>query len=113
MENVCSVHKTSTGHFCCTQNCVESEKRLKQNQAIDQQLIAQIERYTEANISVIMDWAESNIAFRGSSTKLFNDENFLGLIQLLGEFESAMMKHLRGIGAKEYHSKILSVNFQT
>lgn len=114
-------HETSPGHFLNTQKWIDAEKRLKGDKAIDQQLIDQINVETERwksilkrVISVIMFLAENNIAFRGSSTKLFtkNNGSFLGLIQLLGQFDPTMKEHLRQIEAKEQRVQMLSVKIQ-
>lgn len=42
-----TAHGTSPGHFCSIQKWLESEKRLKQDQAIGQQLKAEINAETE------------------------------------------------------------------
>lgn len=41
--------------------------------------------------------AEHNIAFRGSSSKVFtkNNGNYLGLIEVIGQFDGVMSDHLR------------------
>jgi hypothetical protein len=50
--------------------------------------------------------------FRGTSDKLMtkNNGNFLGLIELLGQFDSVMMDHLRKIVSKRYSQPILWKN---
>ena len=40
--------------------------------------------------------AEHNIAFRGSNSRLYQDSNgnFLGLVQMLAEFDPAIKEHV-------------------
>lgn len=47
--------------------------------------------------------AQHNLAFRGSSDKLFtkNNGNFLGLVELFGMFDDVMREHLRKVVKKE------------
>lgn len=97
-------HETSPEHFKCMAQWTEAHLRLNKNSAIDQELIDQVRRTTERwqeilkrIVEIILYLAQHNIAFRGSSCKLFtpNNGNFLGLVQLLGKFDSVMMEHLR------------------
>ncbi|XP_069486304.1 zinc finger MYM-type protein 1-like [Ambystoma mexicanum] len=45
----------------------------------------------------------NNLAFRGSSDKLFTDHNgnFLGMVELLGKYDDVMRKHLKQVVRKE------------
>ena len=58
--------------------------------------------------------AEHNLAFRGSSDKLFipNNGNFLGLVQLLGKFDETMREHLRKFANKELPDHYCGKNIQ-
>lgn len=99
-------HETSPEHFKYMVQWVEAETRLKGNVSIKQELLNQIrtesERWQEVLkriVAITIYLAEHNIAFRGSSDKLFTQHNgnFLGLVQLLGQFDAVMMDHLRRV----------------
>lgn len=65
-------------------------------------------------VEITLYLAENNIAFRGTSAKLFtkNNGNFLGLVQLLGKFDVVLMEHLRRISYQQTHFHLLSVSIQ-
>lgn len=54
-------------------------------------------------VEITLYLAEHNIAFRRSSSKLFTkiNGNFLGLVELLGQFYNVLMEHLRRVSNKE------------
>lgn len=99
-----SFHEGSPEHFKHMAQWTEAYARLKNNAAIDQELIDQARKTSERwreilkrIVEIILYLAEHYIAFRGTSCKLFtpNNGNFLGLVQLLGKFDGVMMDHLR------------------
>jgi len=57
---------------------------------------------------------QNNLAFRGSSDRLFtkNNGNFLGLVELLGKYDVTMHEHLQRILAKETHVHYCSNTIQ-
>lgn len=65
-------------------------------------------------VEISLFLAEHNMGFCGSSAKFFtkNNGNFLGLVQLLGKFDSVLMEHLRRITEKETQFHLLSVSIQ-
>ncbi|XP_065679074.1 zinc finger MYM-type protein 5-like [Hydra vulgaris] len=82
---------------------VETEIRLKTGKTIDNEEIKIIEKDSLRWQNVLLRLmiitlylAENNVAFRGSSDKLFTPKNgkFLGLIQMLAKFDPVMQKHL-------------------
>lgn len=83
---------------------LEAELRLKKNVSINKKLINQIQTETEwwqevykYIVAIILYLAEHNIAFRGSSSKVFtkNNGNYLGLIEVIGQFDGVISDHLR------------------
>lgn len=65
-------------------------------------------------LSIIRYLAEHNLAFRGSVDKLFktHNGNFLGLVQLISQFDPVMKEHLRRIKDSEIHDHYLGKQIQ-
>jgi hypothetical protein len=67
-------------------------------------------------MNIILYLAENNIAFRGSSDKLYKHNNgkYLGLVQLLAKLDPATQEHisciLKGKLADHYCGKISVTN---
>jgi hypothetical protein len=65
-------------------------------------------------MNITLYLAENNMAFRGSSDKLYTDSNgkYLGLVQLLAKFDPVMQEHisriLKGELADKYCGKNIS-----
>jgi len=119
--SILSDHEKSTHHFIATSIWIESETRLKKNACIDaqNQHIYEQEslRWTKVFdrlISIILYLAQQNMAFRGTSDKLFqpNNGNFLGLVQLLGKYDDVMADHLRHISKKSNRKHYCSHEIQ-
>jgi len=88
----------------------EFENRLLKNKCIDSQHLSVINKeihhwrsVLERLIAITLFLAKQNLAFRGSSEKLFsiNAGNFLELVQLLGNFDGVMPEHLRRVSSKQ------------
>ncbi|XP_023210058.1 uncharacterized protein LOC111612994 [Centruroides sculpturatus] len=105
-------HETSSDHQHAMHSWMEASNRLKHFSCIDKHLQKQIEdeksrwvSILERMMSIVFFLAGNNLSFRGSSgcEALYtpNNGNFLGLVQLLGKFDSVMMEHLRRIVNKE------------
>jgi hypothetical protein len=67
-----------------------------------QQLLSEEKRWKavlERLIPIVLFLSRNNLTFRGTLDKLMTKDNgnFLGLIELLGQFDSVMMDHLRKI----------------
>ncbi|CAH2219185.1 zinc finger MYM-type 1-like [Pelobates cultripes] len=110
MSNILKSHETSSGHFTAQQMWTETQLRRKSKHAIDQnyQNLMSRERQhwrsvMERLLNIVQFLAERNLAFRGSSDRLFttNNGNFLGLVELLGKYDSVMAEHLRRVVSKE------------
>ncbi|CAM4418244.1 unnamed protein product [Lepidochelys kempii] len=90
--------------------CMEVESRLKLNKCIDaeNQCIINVETLYWRNvlkrlISITLVLANNNLAFWGSSDKLFTERkgNFLSLAKLLGKYDNVMREHLHRVVRKE------------
>jgi hypothetical protein len=57
-------------------------------------------------IAILLFHSRNNLVFRGTSDTLMtkNNGNFLGLIELLGQFDSVMTDHLRKIVNNDIHN---------
>ncbi|KAE9543368.1 hypothetical protein AGLY_002168 [Aphis glycines] len=90
---------------------ISCETRMKKNITIDKQNLALIRKETEHWRAVL---TQRNLAFRGKSDTLFtsNNDNFLGLIEMLGKFDPKIIEHIRRIQSKEIHDHYLGKSIQ-
>ncbi|WOG86241.1 hypothetical protein DCAR_0205442 [Daucus carota subsp. sativus] len=105
-------HEKSNNHLNSLTDWMELETRLKKKLTIDsynQKIIAEEKKYWGEVLKritcVIKTLASSNLAFRGRSGKLDDDNsgNFLSIIRMIAEFDPIMEEHLRRIRKKEIH----------
>ncbi|XP_044133368.1 zinc finger MYM-type protein 1-like [Bufo gargarizans] len=110
MANILKSHETSSSHFLAQQMWMETQLRLKSKSAIDhnlQSLMSQERKHwrsvMERLLNIVHFLTERNLAFRGSSDRLFtpHNGNFLGLVELLGKYDNVMAEHLRRVASKE------------
>lgn len=110
MSFILKSHETSTSHFLAEKKWMETQLRLETKNAIDQHfqdsLIKQRKHWRdvlERLMQITQLLAERNLAFRGSSDRLFtpNNGNFLAIVQFLGKYDVVMSEHLRQVLSKQ------------
>jgi hypothetical protein len=90
-----------TGSIIKNTSCIDSQ--------LQQQLLSEEKRWRavlERLIAIVLFLSRNNLAFRGTSDKLMtnNNGNFLGLIELLRQFDCVMMDRLRKIVNDDIHN---------
>ncbi|XP_047140388.1 zinc finger MYM-type protein 1-like [Hydra vulgaris] len=97
------IHENSKSHRIAYQLWIETEIRMKAGETIDKQEQKLIEKDSlrwrsvlERLMNITLYLATNNMAFRGSSDKLYavNNGKFLGLVQLLAKFDPIMLNHV-------------------
>ncbi|XP_019184961.1 PREDICTED: zinc finger MYM-type protein 1-like, partial [Ipomoea nil] len=106
-------HETSVDHITNMTTWMELGLRLQKNETIDkvaqEQLLKEKEYWRKVLfriIAAVKYLAKNNLAFRGTSEKLYenNNGNFLGLIEMLAEFDPIIQEHvLRAINRDIHH----------
>ncbi|XP_043942864.1 zinc finger MYM-type protein 1-like [Protopterus annectens] len=114
-------HERSVKHKEAAAKWSDLHLRLKNSSTIDhhrENLIESERKYwrnvLERLLAICQYLSQHNLAFRGSEDRLFTscNGNFLGLVQLLGEFDPVIQEHLRRISNAEIHDHYLGKTIQ-
>ena len=121
MKNKLQYHETSADHVSCMAHWYELRSRLEKHQTIDKVAQRQLEKEKDhwrkvlfRIVCILTFLAKHNLAFRGTNGKLYEDSNgnFLGLIEMLAEFDDVIQEHVRRITDEETHAHYLDHKIQ-
>ncbi|XP_038687917.1 zinc finger MYM-type protein 1-like [Tripterygium wilfordii] len=114
-------HETSSEHLVCMTKWMELQVRSNKLETIDKSVQEQIDREKEhwkqvliRIIALVKTLARNNLAFRGHREKLYKGRNgnFLGFIEMIGEFDTIMQEHIQRVKNKSIHYHCLSPKIQ-
>jgi hypothetical protein len=114
-------HETSPDHNLSMVTWYELCSRLAKDDTIDKTAQRQLEKEKDhwrkvlfRIVCIVKLLAKHNLAFRGSNSKLFDDSNgnFLGLVEMLAEFDLVIQEHVRRITNEETQAHYLDNKIQ-
>ncbi|XP_026502970.1 zinc finger MYM-type protein 1-like [Terrapene carolina triunguis] len=114
-------HEKEQHHIESMHKWCEPSVRLKNQTTLDaqnQRLLESEKQHwrlvLERLLSIVEYLSTNNLAFRGSTEKLYQPQNgnFLGLVQLLGNFDTVMNEYLRRVTENEIHDDYLGPRIQ-
>ncbi|CAN1168171.1 Zinc finger MYM-type protein 1 [Linum perenne] len=114
-------HETSLEYVRNMTTWFELRLGLQKNQTIDKVAQKQLEKEKDhwkkvllRIISIVKFLAKHNLAFRGSNEKLYESSNgnFLGLVEMLAEFDPIIQEHVHRITNDEIHYNYLGPKIQ-
>ncbi|XP_021991189.1 putative uncharacterized protein DDB_G0274435 [Helianthus annuus] len=116
-------HEVTLDHLTHMKMWFNMRKRLRENQPIDKDQHERLKKETNYSkqvllriVALVKFLAKHNLAFRGKKEKLYEkcngSENFLGIIEMLEEFDPVIKEHVRRITSGNHHVHYLGHNIQ-